>query len=274
MGDRPTYAPIPARAFGDDRLSGTDLRLLAAIAAHDRFGKNGAGCFASQRRLASLVNAHEKAVARSAGRLFEFGYLTVEKNPMNGRLVVYRVIYNEEDSHAMRGDGRSFTKAAGLTLAPAAPKIGDSAVTEFDAGTRSPRPANSSKSVTDPPPRVTVEKAESGRVTGSIVVTDQGPTGNSLKKEAQQNQCDTPYNIFCEAEDKRLREARDGRQSEAICGPRPPGVEVGEARLWKAADESLSPAEQAALLRRAGEGVRPSGALLALQAALGERGAA
>jgi hypothetical protein len=281
MGERPIYAPIPARAFGDDRLSGTDLRLLAAIAAHDRFGRNGSGCFASQRRLAGLINAHEKAVARAASRLAEFGYLGVERNPMNARLVVYRVIYTDADAHAMRGDGRSFTRPAGLTLAPT-----PDAAAKNEAAEASPIGSNSvtgrsavtgSSSVTDPSPRGTVEKPESGRATGSSVVTDQGPIGNSSKKETQQNQCAARANIFCET-DKRLREARSGSEGDASGGPpdagRAAAHAASETRLWREADASLSPAEQSAILRKIAEGVRPSAALLATAASLRARGAA
>lgn len=246
MGEpvKPIYAPIPARALADTRLSGTDLRLLAAIAAHDRFGKNGTGCFASQRRLAALVNAHEKAVARSAGRLVEFGYTTTERSPTNGRLVVYRVVYNEDDASAMRGDGRSFTAATRLALAPA--------------------PGTGSKSVTDSAAREAVENPRSREETGSRIVTDQGPIGNSEKLKAQQNQGAASANIFPER-DKRLREARLWKEVERAAPaapdrPRaPPWSEQGERDELT---ELVSIDEQVAILRRLGEGAKPSPALL------------
>ena len=76
MSEKPIYSPVPARAMGDLTLSAADLRVLMAVASHDRFGSNGVGCYASHARLASILSLHEKTVARSLGRLRERGYIS------------------------------------------------------------------------------------------------------------------------------------------------------------------------------------------------------
>lgn len=251
---RPTYAPIPARALADTRLSGTDLRLLAAIAAHDRFGKNGTGCFAAQRRLAALIGAHEKAVARAAGRLLECGYITSEKSPTNGRLVVYRVIYTEDDAAAMRGDGRSFTKAAGLKLAP--------------------KPAIGSNSVTIDEPGEAVENPDSGAGIGNSSATETRPIGNSPEKKSASDQYVARANIFPER-DNRLREARLWNVENA---EKPPdtaaAVNAARERRRDELIEHVSIDEQVAILRQLHEGAAPSPALMASPLCRRARGAA
>lgn len=249
---KPTYAPIPARALADTRLSGTDLRLLAAIAAHDRFGKNGTGCFASQRRLAALIGAHEKAVARSAARLVEFGYTTTERSPTNGRLVVYRVVYTEDDAAAMRGDGRSFTAPSRLALAP----------------------ATGNKSATDSGRGEAVVGPEPGAATGNKSATDRARIGNSEKNKAEKKQGAAAANIFPER-DKRLREALLGNGESA---GRPPDTSAAaHAAAGQGRDELLDLAsidEQVAILRRLHEGARPCSALLDSRLSRRARGAA
>lgn len=91
------YAPIPARAMGDKTLTGEDLRVLMALAAHDRLGANGIGCYASHPRLAALVGCHIKSLSRSLATLVDKKYITASAHPLNGRLRVYRVVYTEFD---------------------------------------------------------------------------------------------------------------------------------------------------------------------------------
>ena len=56
-----TFAALPARAIGDDRLKGSHLKVLAAIAIHDRLsgarGK-GQGCWAGNKRLAGMIGCN------------------------------------------------------------------------------------------------------------------------------------------------------------------------------------------------------------------------
>lgn len=251
---RPIYAPIPARALADTRLSGTDLRLLAAIAAHDRFGKNGTGCFASQRRLAGLIGGHEKAVARAAGRLVEFGYVTSERSPTNGRLVIYRVIYTEEDGAAMRGDGRSFTKSTGLKLAPES--------------------ATGNRIATDSAAAEPVENCADDAENSNKSATDSPPIGNSQKNKTEPIQCVARANIFSET-DNRLREARL-RKCEDAGGPpgnAPPRREAGDVGRDELI-EQVSIDEQLTILRRLHGDARPSPGLLASALCQRARGAA
>ncbi|HBS31222.1 MAG TPA: hypothetical protein DEA40_05700 [Parvularcula sp.] len=253
---KPTYAAIPLRALGDDRLSRADLVTLGAVAAHDRFAKNRTGCFASYRRLIEMTRLSEPALKRSIGRLEECGYLRLEANPMDRRRRILFVVYNDDDAATMRGDGRSFVKGARLRLAPDPAEIGISADTESDA----PRP---------------VENARPDVEIGITADTETGEIGITPEKFAQQDQGPALGNIFSER-DKRLREARFGREGKADDDP--PGASrtaahaVAEAGLWKEADANVSPAEQVALLRAVHGDARPSEALREFQAALQAKG--
>ncbi|MER9968134.1 helix-turn-helix domain-containing protein [Mesorhizobium sp. M0060] len=95
---KPIYSPTPARVIGDKTLTGEDLRVLMALAAHDRLGANGIGCYASHPRLAALVGCHIKSLSRSLSTLATKGYITAAPHPLNGRLRVYRVVYTEFDA--------------------------------------------------------------------------------------------------------------------------------------------------------------------------------
>lgn len=103
--DKESFAPLPLRALGDNRLTGEDIRVLAAIAAHDRFGNNGAGCYASHTRLASFVGCHLKSLSRSMRRLADAGYIVGKPNPLNQRTRIYNVIYTEFDAAYMKAGG-------------------------------------------------------------------------------------------------------------------------------------------------------------------------
>jgi len=96
------FAPIPARAMADEALSALDLRVLAALAAHDRFGANGIGCYASHKRLAALVRCHLKSLSRSLRTLAEHGYIDAAPHPLNKRTRVYRVRYTGADEAVMK----------------------------------------------------------------------------------------------------------------------------------------------------------------------------
>lgn len=97
------FSPLPARAMADEALAALDIRVLAALAAHDRFGANGIGCYASHPRLASLVKCHLKSLSRSLRMLAEHGYIEASLHPLNRRLRVYRVVYLPADKEMMKG---------------------------------------------------------------------------------------------------------------------------------------------------------------------------
>ena len=98
-----TFAPLPARAMADEALAALDIRVLACLAAHDRFGANGIGCYASHLRLSGLVKCHLKSLSRSLRVLAELGYIEASQHPLNKRLRVYRVVYNSDDNAVMKG---------------------------------------------------------------------------------------------------------------------------------------------------------------------------
>ncbi|ESZ17793.1 hypothetical protein X735_12560 [Mesorhizobium sp. L2C085B000] len=98
-----TYSPVPTRAIGDKTLNREDFRVLIALAAHDRFGANGVGCYASHPRLATLVGCHLKALSRSLGVLAGRGYITAKQHPLNRRLRVYSIVYTEFDAIYLKG---------------------------------------------------------------------------------------------------------------------------------------------------------------------------
>jgi DNA-binding MarR family transcriptional regulator len=92
------FAPIPARALNDPRLTLRHWRLLAAIAIHDRFGRNGHGCWAGSKRLAQEAGLSESHLSDAISDLNQFGYVASERHPMNRSTKIHRVIYTEADN--------------------------------------------------------------------------------------------------------------------------------------------------------------------------------
>ena len=72
------FAPVPLRALLDQRLGGHHLRVLATVAAHDRLGKNGSGCWASQDRLAALLGCRKSRISKGLSGLRDYGYIASE----------------------------------------------------------------------------------------------------------------------------------------------------------------------------------------------------
>jgi len=99
-----TFAPVPTRAIGDGNLNGLDLRVLAFIAAHDRFQANGIGCYTNQRKMATAVGTDHTRLNKTLRRLVDAGYIEAQPHPMNKRLRVYTVLYTEGDGAWMRGE--------------------------------------------------------------------------------------------------------------------------------------------------------------------------
>ncbi|WP_416896321.1 MAG: hypothetical protein ACMVY4_12325 [Minwuia sp.] len=108
---KPVYAPIPMRACVDSRLSARHYRTLAVIAAHDRLGANGAGCWASHKRLAEMIGCNYSRLSENIRQLAEWGYLLKDKHPVNPRMRVYRVVYTADDAAVMKGNGLPDGKA-------------------------------------------------------------------------------------------------------------------------------------------------------------------
>ncbi|MDE4620643.1 helix-turn-helix domain-containing protein [Sinorhizobium meliloti] len=92
------FIPMPVRALQDDKLSAVDLRVLGAVAYHDRLGKNGRGCFASQATLAAMARCDIRSVKRSLQNLGKpGGYIVIEKSKQDARQRVYRIVYEIGD---------------------------------------------------------------------------------------------------------------------------------------------------------------------------------
>jgi DNA-binding MarR family transcriptional regulator len=93
------FAPIPARALSDQRLTARHFRVLSAVAMHDRFGQNGQGCWAGRKRLAQEAGCTGTHVSDVLTDLRLFGYIDSQPHPMNHRTRVHRIIYTDADSN-------------------------------------------------------------------------------------------------------------------------------------------------------------------------------
>ncbi|WP_181166497.1 helix-turn-helix domain-containing protein [Mesorhizobium sp. B2-4-18] len=158
----PVFSPDPARAMADQHLTAQDIRVLMAIAAHDRFSKNGIGCTASHTRLANLVGCHLKSLSRSIRTLAERGYIGGRANPLNPQARCYFVIYNEWDEAILKA------VKGNQVVTP----TGNEAVTSDDP---------------------------TGNKLATPWVTNSFRMGNRVEKSAQSNQEDASYNILSEA---------------------------------------------------------------------------
>lgn len=99
------YGAIPFRALRDPRLSRLALCLLGIIAAHDRFGRNGQGCWAGVARLAQLVGCSRGAAHAALVDLAddENPYITMHEIENDGgdsrrRTYEFRVLYTDDDA--------------------------------------------------------------------------------------------------------------------------------------------------------------------------------
>lgn len=167
----PFYAPLPARAMGDKTLTAEELRILMAIATHDRLGANGTGCYASHPRLAELVGCHEKSLSRSLRHLVDKGYIIVGPSPLSRRQRVYRVVYRDFDKQYFAASGkangnRSATKKVTMAVTDKE-RNGSSVVTMGDA-------------------------------IGSTLTPVVRVIGNSPSRKSEINQSDDDDNIFSE----------------------------------------------------------------------------
>lgn len=226
MSDKPVYAPLPVRALGDARLSGAHLRVLAATSAHDRFAKNGTGCFASYRRLAVMTSLSMDAVKHAIADLSAWGYLRIGANPLDARRRVLFVQYTAEDAEAMRGDGRSFTK-------PSRPRLARIGVETNTDRARAPK------------------SQTRGRRTeiGGEANTENMPIGVEEKRQAIDAVDVSARNIFPEGEN-RFREARLGEEDAEASGADIAEVERAEAVARQVRSRELEPEDGLAILRR------------------------
>jgi DNA-binding MarR family transcriptional regulator len=105
------FAPLPIRAISDQRLSGRHLRVLAAIAYHDRFGRNGQGCWAGRRRLAAEAGIAGTHVSNMLSDLRSWAYIKSERHPMNRRTTIHRVIYDDSNRYQIQYPSKQVDEA-------------------------------------------------------------------------------------------------------------------------------------------------------------------
>ena len=70
------FAPVPLRALCDPRLGRLHLCTLGIVAAFDRLGKNGSGCWASQNTIAEKAGVDKTRLSHSLRDLREYGYIS------------------------------------------------------------------------------------------------------------------------------------------------------------------------------------------------------
>lgn len=122
------FSPVPVRAFGDRRLAASHWRVLSAIAWHDRFNKNGSGCYASHKTIAQESRIDYTNLSKCVADLADWGYIVVGVHPLGRRLRTYTVNYDETTSTTERSSNR----ASGTKNRPSA-IVGQS--TNYDAAT-------------------------------------------------------------------------------------------------------------------------------------------
>lgn len=96
------FAALPLRAIRDGRLTDRDVRILAAIAAHDRMSSvrgKGQGAWASHKTMAAEVGegADYARFSVSVNKLVDLGYLQRDRLESDRRKHTYRVLYTAGD---------------------------------------------------------------------------------------------------------------------------------------------------------------------------------
>ena len=87
------FAAVPGRAVRDKDISGLQFRALAAIAGHDRMGRNGQGCWAGRKAMAERIGCTETSFSEAVSWLVKNGYVEVMLSETDGRKRGYRVLY-------------------------------------------------------------------------------------------------------------------------------------------------------------------------------------
>jgi DNA-binding MarR family transcriptional regulator len=95
--DKPRYGPVPLRAARDLRLAALHFRVLLVIAAHDRLGKNGQGCWLAQNRIAEIVHCSKSHLSNVLGELRDWGFIKSKINRDRRWFRVHSVVYTDKD---------------------------------------------------------------------------------------------------------------------------------------------------------------------------------
>jgi len=107
------FAPVPNRAVTDDRLRLIHYRVLALIAAHDRFGVNGMGCTLSTRGIGERLRQKQGNVSIACRDLVNWGYLMPVRNPKHSQMRMLSVIYEDGDKDAFKQAPTDMPKGIG-----------------------------------------------------------------------------------------------------------------------------------------------------------------
>jgi DNA-binding MarR family transcriptional regulator len=129
------FAAIPLRAISDKRLSSLEVRVLAAISYHDRMSKlrgRGAGCWAGNKRLATLCGCRPDSFSAAATQLLMLGYITREQNPFNKKTRIYRVIFETGDRADAQPLAENTRAIAQTSLGPGITNSHEEPPTELD----------------------------------------------------------------------------------------------------------------------------------------------
>ena len=98
------FAALPARACGDTRLTGGHWRVLAIVAYHDRFNRNGRGCYITHQNMAETIGSSRSSVTQWLRDLLAWGYLsTVAALTSDRRREAYTVLYDEPENVPVSG---------------------------------------------------------------------------------------------------------------------------------------------------------------------------
>lgn len=87
----PALSIIPARAVGDENLTGADIRVLCAIGIHTD-AKTGEGCWARAATLALEAGVSKNQFFTSARRLLDGNYIRRESGQADGVASSYSII--------------------------------------------------------------------------------------------------------------------------------------------------------------------------------------
>lgn len=107
------FAPVPNRAVTDDRLRLIHHRVLALIAAHDRFGVNGMGCTLSTRGIGERLKQKQGNVSIACRDLVNWGYLMPARHPKHSQMRMLSVVYEDEDKDAFKQTATDMPKGIG-----------------------------------------------------------------------------------------------------------------------------------------------------------------
>lgn len=140
------FSALPMRAMRDKRLNAEHFRVLMVVAFHDRFGRNGTGCYAGNKKMAEEADCNIKSLSRTLRELAEWGYITAKVNPLNKKTRIYNVAYAEPENGSrfatnVGSIGNSPATCAdenGNNFADEVPQIGSK---DFDEDEQNQRPA-------------------------------------------------------------------------------------------------------------------------------------